>query len=40
MDEYKDDMRDWGTSDQSGEGIEKLCIREVGVRNRGIFIVF
>ena len=28
MDEYKDDMWGWGTSDQSGEGGEKLCIRE------------
>lgn len=28
MGEYKGDMRGWGTSDRSGEGGEKLCIRE------------
>ncbi len=28
MGEYKDGIRGWGTSDQSGEGGEKLCIRE------------
>ena len=40
MDVYKDDTRGWGTSDQSGEGSEKLCIKEVGIRKRWNFFGF